>query len=379
MHPRNPSIAPIIKWPGGKSGELNVILPEMPNSFDRYFEPFLGGGAVLLSIPHNIPAFANDISKDLINLYRLVSISDPEFLQLLDGFSQIWTGLQLISEHHTDRLLSTYNQFSEYTLTEIDVRDILYKFVKQNHDMFAELVAPHITYDVEHFINETKKSITSKVRRMRKLEAKKGRLPTDDVMSNIEGAFKSAFYTHIRHLYNQAKEYGISNSDHSAIFFFMRENAYGSMFRFNRDGKFNIPYGGISYNRKDVYTKIHRMKDPNLIARFKTTKFENMDFEKFIANNPPQSNDFIFLDPPYDTEFSDYDQSKFGQQDQERLADFLLHDCTAQFMLVIKCTDFIKSLYQDKGIIIKEINKKYMYTVKERNNRDAVHLMIKNY
>jgi len=48
-------------------------------------------------------------------------------------------------------------------------------------------------------------------------------------------------------------------------------------------------------------------------------------------------------------------------------------------MLVIKSTDFIRSLYFDKGVNIKEFDKKYLWTIKERNVRDVVHLMVSNY
>ena len=37
---------PIIKWPGGKSNEVNYVEEIMPKEFDRYIEPFFGGGAI---------------------------------------------------------------------------------------------------------------------------------------------------------------------------------------------------------------------------------------------------------------------------------------------------------------------------------------------
>ncbi|RPI82159.1 MAG: hypothetical protein EHM41_19040 [Chloroflexi bacterium] len=39
-------MTPIIKWTGGKELELPVILPNLPTSFNHYYEPFVGGGAV---------------------------------------------------------------------------------------------------------------------------------------------------------------------------------------------------------------------------------------------------------------------------------------------------------------------------------------------
>ena len=42
-------LSPVIKWAGGKKAELN-ILPNVPDQFDRYFEPFVGGGAVYFAL-----------------------------------------------------------------------------------------------------------------------------------------------------------------------------------------------------------------------------------------------------------------------------------------------------------------------------------------
>jgi DNA adenine methylase len=45
-----------------------------------------------------------------------------------------------------------------------------------------------------------------------------------------------------------------------------------------------------------------------------------MDFEEFIEKSELNENDFMFLDPPYDTDFSDYEGKDFSRMDQERLA-----------------------------------------------------------
>jgi hypothetical protein len=94
--------------------------------------------------------------------------------------------------------------------------------------------------------------------------------------------------------------YGISTGTATAIFFLVRENAYASMFRYNGRGEFNVPYGGISYNRKDLARKIAYMQSPEILQHFANTVIENTDFEAFLQAYTPGADDFIFLDPPYD-------------------------------------------------------------------------------
>lgn len=184
---------------------------------------------------------------------------------------------------------------------------------------------------------------------------------------------------HVRHLYNNVGRYSIPLGVATALFFFVRENAYASMFRYNHRGQFNVPYGGISYNRKDLTRKIAYMRSPELHHYLSNTVIENMDFEVFLLKYSPQPNDFIFLDPPYDSEFSTYAQNEFSMQDQERLAAYLLEQSKAKFMLVIKNTPAVLDLYARKGLTIRAFDKKYLVSFQDRNVREVRHLIITNY
>lgn len=62
---------PFIKWVGGKTQLLPEIEESMPKQFNHYFEPFLGGGAVLLDLKPQ-EATVNDLNDELINAYKQV-------------------------------------------------------------------------------------------------------------------------------------------------------------------------------------------------------------------------------------------------------------------------------------------------------------------
>ncbi|RMH43868.1 MAG: DNA adenine methylase [Deltaproteobacteria bacterium] len=69
---RPDAAAPIVKWAGGKSRLLDAITARRPPSFRRYFEPFVGGGAVFFRLaPHH--AVLSDLNADLIATYRAVA------------------------------------------------------------------------------------------------------------------------------------------------------------------------------------------------------------------------------------------------------------------------------------------------------------------
>ena len=214
---------------------------------------------------------------------------------------------------------------------------------------------------------------------MQELENSKGQLPYSDVQDNILTALMGAVYMYFRKLYNMPCDHFYDNDLHTALFVFIRNYAYSGMFRYSQKGEFNVPYGGIGYNKKSLAKKIQYYQSMELLAHLSKTTLSCNDFEDFFSTYPPKEDDFIFLDPPYDSEFSTYAQNKFTQEDQKRLADFLCNVCKAKWLLIIKNTPFIMSLYDRKELFISSFDKKYQVSFMNRNNRNAEHLLISNY
>jgi len=65
---RDPQVIPVVKWVGGKRQLLSELSSFMPPSFSTYYEPFLGGGAVLFYLQPR-KAVVNDVNAELINVY----------------------------------------------------------------------------------------------------------------------------------------------------------------------------------------------------------------------------------------------------------------------------------------------------------------------
>ena len=150
------------------------------------------------------------------------------------------------------------------------------------------------------------------------------------------------------------------------------------MFRFSAKNTFNVPYGGITYNRKSFLEKVDRLFSPAMRTRLVATTWRSQDFEPFLAEAAPTSSDFVFVDPPYDSDFSAYDNRAFGWRDQERLAR-VLGELPAQVMVVVKDTPVVRRIYGGDRWRIVGAPKTYMWTIKSRNDREATHLTITNH
>ncbi len=373
-----------IKWAGGKEKELPIILSNLPKKYNRYIEPFVGGGSVYLNINCK-DSIINDKSDELIMLYNMIKNNNKEFIKKLKEISHNWVLLENIVADNSKELLNLYNGYvlskkksTNNKKIKTDYSDKIYEFVLAHAEEFNGLMTEHFNIRIDNFLSEVKKNMISKIERMSKIEDTRGKMTDDNILENIECALKSAFYMHFRYLYNSRAELEISDEFYCAIFYFIREYCYASMFRYNASGKFNVPYGGISYNRKDFAKKIKYLNSTKLRNYMEHTTIYNMDFEDFCNSIEIKETDFMFLDPPYDTEFSTYAGNEFGKKDQIRLRDYLKHT-KAKFMLIIKNTDFIYNLYNQDGFFIKSFDKKYLVSIKNRNDKDVEHLIITNY
>ncbi len=370
-------LAPIIKWAGGKEGELKHILPLVP-SFRRYYEPFVGGGAVFFALRTQASAI-NDRSPELITLYRMVALCDTTFFDTLEALIHHWRRISALVDANADELIALYSRFSTGAASAVELRHALLTFVARHADVFNGMFAAPLSMNADNFMREIQRNLASKAARMRRIEAQKGVLPRADVAANLECALKSAFYMHCRYLYNRTRELGLAPGVAAALFYFVRENAYAAMFRYNARGEFNVPYGGIAYNRKNLDRKVASMRSAPVRALLASATIEHLDFAEFLRRHPPGPDDFVFLDPPYDSDFSTYAQNTFGLGDHARLARYLLEWCAGRFMLVIKNTAAIRQLYGDAGLRITAFDKRYLVSFQDRNDRTAEHLIIRNY
>jgi DNA adenine methylase len=101
IHPSCPS--PFVKWAGGKTGIAEDLLHFVPTGFSRYYEPFLGAGALFFALyRHNrrFTAFLSDTNKDLINTYRVVRDHTEKFITGLSKTQREYDGARSQSEYY---------------------------------------------------------------------------------------------------------------------------------------------------------------------------------------------------------------------------------------------------------------------------------------
>ena len=130
------------------------------------------------------------------------------------------------------------------------------------------------------------------------------------------------------------------NKEAAELFYYLNRTCFNGLSRFNNKGEFNVPFGR--------YKTINYVKNFGSYREiFKGWEFRNEDFEAL----PIRPNDFIYADPPYDVQFTQYAKEDFSWVDQVRLAEFLAaHE--GPVVLSNQATERIVALYEKNGFTL---------------------------
>ena len=323
-------------------------------------------------------AVINDVSNSLIEFYRLIKEQNRLLLDLLLCYNNSFSNTLSVCYDIYPEILNIYKDLETGV---IDNSELIHKVTALTAGISDKInfgFTEKLLLDEDEFMVHLIKMVADKMLRTVKNNSK-APFSAEDLRDNLITGFTSGYYMYFRKVFNDINLNKIKAPNTAykiANFYFIREYCYGSMFRYNSNGEFNIPYGGMSYNKKNFRNKIESMFNADVKNIFENTDIHCRDFEDFFKSANLTNQDFMFLDPPYDTDFSDYEGSDFTKHDQERLA-HSLRKTMAQFILVIKNTDFIEGLYKNFFNILSFDNQ-YTYNVRSRNERSVEHLIITN-
>lgn len=113
---------PVLKYRGGKSREIPRFLQYIPDDFNRYIEPFLGGGAVYFHLEPD-DAILNDINDRLITFYQQLRNNYPQMRQQLDELQQQYEANQFtykrLKAQNPEERIPNANEDLYYSIREL--------------------------------------------------------------------------------------------------------------------------------------------------------------------------------------------------------------------------------------------------------------------
>ena len=148
---------------------------------------------------------------------------------------------------------------------------------------------------------------------------------------------KTRYYAHRRRFNRLLSEGREDTAQAAMLFYYLNRTGYNGLCRFNRSGQFNVPFGRYSklvYRQNFLdYTRVFRG------WQFTATDFQRVRLEK---------SDFIYADPPYDVEFTQYSKNGFDWSEQVRAAEWLATH-PGPVILANQATPRIVALYEQLG------------------------------
>jgi DNA adenine methylase len=117
---QSPNVKPFLKWVGGKTQIIDNVIALFPKEMNNYYEPFLGGGSVLLAlltqrrnglIKINGEIYASDLNENLIGLYKNIQSNHQEFIIEVKKLTDI-----PMTEEYYYEIRSRFNQSPKNTI-----------------------------------------------------------------------------------------------------------------------------------------------------------------------------------------------------------------------------------------------------------------------
>ena len=107
---------PFVKWAGGKRQIIDKLKMYVPDEFDTYYEPFVGGGALLFELSPK-KAVINDSNKELMNVYEVLCDEDKfkKMCSVLNSYEVKHNEEFYYDIRNKDRNKNTFNRLSDYT------------------------------------------------------------------------------------------------------------------------------------------------------------------------------------------------------------------------------------------------------------------------
>ena len=107
---------PFVKWAGGKRQIIDKLKSYAPYEFDTYYEPFVGGGALLFELAPK-KAVINDSNKELMNVYSVLCDEDKfnKMCRLLNNYEVKHSEEFYYDLRNKDKNKKTFDRLSDYT------------------------------------------------------------------------------------------------------------------------------------------------------------------------------------------------------------------------------------------------------------------------
>ena len=328
-------MTPLFMWAGGKTKLIdNHYGPFLPETFDKYHEPFFGGGAMFIWAYNKNPNakfYINDINHDIVKLYETIRDDVLRFADIVDQYEKEY--LSLAPPKKRDKSSGKTKWVDNPAGMKDADLEKKYKLPKNKYDwhkIFAE--------------RQTRRTFFFKTRQ------------------EYQQDYKS---------WSKTKE--------AACLYFLMKTAFNGVWQLGKDdfGRFNTPCGLMRHD-DSIYDKKNVMSWHKALQSCTITNYDFSDTIKHVGKGS-----FVFLDPPYrsasETErtFADYG-TELGDNFQEKVLDFFHESCDNGSYSLLSNRDWADGFFEARSRNRKIEYFDVTYTVgRKKKQNDNTHTATK--
>ena len=171
-----------------------------------------------------------------------------------------------------------------------------------------------------------------------------------------------------REMYNQP----LDSVEKSSLFLYLNRHAFNGVYRENRSGRYNVPYG--RYTNPGMVSGEHVMA---VSGKLQSTSLYTSSFRDIEV---PCSS-FVYLDPPYHNTFAQYAAGSFGEEDHLTLRNWCdtVDTSGGKFLLSNSDTEYIRELYSSPKYTIVDVGSETIVSGKTYGRKGTNELLIRNY
>lgn len=172
-----------------------------------------------------------------------------------------------------------------------------------------------------------------------------------ELLNCIDNFVDNCDFNTSEYYYNLRNKFNKTNSiiKQSSLFIILNKLCFRGIYRENKKGEFNVPYG--NYKNPNIYNKSYIVELSKLFNKY-NVNFYHESFEKII----PKHNSIIYLDPPYLNMYDSYTSNKFNYEQFDEYIKILIKSSMNIHIILSNSIEYKNNLF--KNIINIKINDK---------------------
>jgi DNA adenine methylase len=330
--------SPAFNWAANRLIDPERLKTQIPD-FERFIEPFFGGGQLYFNLLPQTPSLLNDINPFIISFYRELQNEKSPLKKEVDTLLEEWKIVERFYDFVQHDIEMVVSDMRQQIITIQDAPYVLRTIFSLNMQQpeFESLFSLKNVVDSDNLIETFVAACISHLKRIHC----KSFTPMSPII------LKNGFFNHLRYLNNNWPKYKkVANNKRLAIWYFVNLLSDTARINYSEIEKVTLPFPKKAPSTKEIELEIHRVFGADFKMSLENALLHCSDYAEFLNNIDISDNDFVYIDPPFNAKYLHYEHSAFTEKDHVHLAE-IVGRLKSRWMLIIKETDFKPELYSN--------------------------------